>query len=133
VFEAGGQARSHYVGLAGRLAGLNADEVGRRQRTAEHSFEARGITFAVGADPSGPEKIIPFDLIPRIIEANEWSRIERGLEQRVRALNLFLHDVYHEQLILRDGAVPAELIVGSQSYQVECRYLTPPLGVYTHI
>jgi uncharacterized circularly permuted ATP-grasp superfamily protein len=133
VFESTGMPRAQYAELARRLAGLNSEEVGRRQRTAERSFEARGITFAVGADPSGPEKIIPFDLIPRIVDAQEWSRIERGLEQRVRALNLFLQDLYHEQHILRDGAVPAELIVGSQSYQVECCDLTPPLGVYTHI
>ena len=133
VFEPSGQPRPQYASLAQRLARLNSDEVARRQRMAEHSFEARGITFAVGVDPSAAEKIIPFDLIPRIVEAREWSRIERGLEQRVRALNLFLHDVYHDQHILRDGAVPAELIVGSQSYQVECRDLTPPLGVYTHI
>lgn len=133
AFEPTGAPRAHYAALAERLAALTTDEVDRRQRAAERSFEARGITFAVGSDASAPEKIIPFDLIPRIVTAEEWARVERGLEQRVRALNLFLDDIYHGQRILRDGAVPAELILGSASYQVECHGLTPPLGVYTHI
>jgi uncharacterized circularly permuted ATP-grasp superfamily protein len=133
MFETPEKVRPEYVPLAAQLATLGVQDVERRQRAAEQSFEARGITFAVSHDPSGPEKIIPFDLVPRIVEANEWRRIERGLEQRVRALNLFLHDIYHEQRILRDRVVPAELIVGAQGYRPECRDFTPPLGIYTHI
>ena len=96
MFSAPGVVRPHYAALARRLETLSADEVTRRQRAADLSFQARGITFAVNQDPSGVEKIMPFDLIPRIILPEEWQRIERGLEQRVRALNLFLHDIYHD-------------------------------------
>ncbi|MDP9280976.1 MAG: circularly permuted type 2 ATP-grasp protein, partial [Chloroflexota bacterium] len=85
MFDASGRPREHYAPLAGRLATLSTADVTRRQHLAELSFEARGITFAVNQDPSGLEKIIPFDLIPRLITPEEWHRIERGLEQRVRA------------------------------------------------
>ncbi|MFN2520969.1 MAG: circularly permuted type 2 ATP-grasp protein, partial [Candidatus Limnocylindria bacterium] len=105
MFEAPGLPRPHYLALAKRLSTLSPLDVDRRQRAADLSFVARGITFAVNQDPNGIEKIIPFDLIPRIITAAEWTRIERGLQQRVRALNLFIHDVYHEQRILRAGVV----------------------------
>src|SRR5256885_11353851 len=101
MFEAPGQVRPHYAALARRLATLGAPDVAKRQRAAELSFQAQGITFSVNQDPSGPEKTMPFDLIPRIVLADEWARIERGLQQRVRALNLFLHDIYHDQKILR--------------------------------
>jgi len=105
----------------------------RRQLAAELSFQARGITFAVNQDPNGIEKIIPFDLIPRLITPEEWHRIERGLEQRVRALNLFLHDVYHDQKILRSGLIPPELILGARGYRREFRGVEVPRGVYTHV
>ena len=133
MFEADGRVREHYVRLAGRLATLSPQDVTRRQLAAELSFQARGITFAVNQDPGGLEKIIPFDLIPRIITAEEWRRIERGLEQRVRALNLFLHDVYHEQRILGSGLVPPELILGARGYRREFRGVEVPRGVYTHV
>src|SRR5205085_4301226 len=97
------------------------------------SFQAQGITFSVNQDPSGPEKTMPFDLVPRIVTAAEWARIERGLEQRVRALNLFLHDIYHEQRILRTDLVPAELVLGARGYRREFRDVDMPLGVYTHV
>ena len=133
MFDADGHVREHYAPLARRLATLSAQDVTRRQLAAELSFQARGITFAVNQDPSGIEKIIPFDLIPRIITAEEWQRIERGLEQRVRALNLFLHDVYHEQKILRSGLIPPELILGARGYRRGFRGVEVPRGVYTHI
>ena len=133
MFDADGRVREHYAPLARRLATLSAQDVTRRQLAAELSFQARGITFAVNQDPSGIEKIIPFDLIPRIITAEEWQRIERGLERRVRALNLFLHDVYHEQKILRSGLIPPELILGARGYRRGFRGVEVPRGVYTHI
>jgi uncharacterized circularly permuted ATP-grasp superfamily protein len=133
MFAAPGQVRPHYASLARHLARLRPAEVARRQRAAELSFQARGITFAVNQGPEGVEKIMPFDLIPRIITTEEWRTIERGLEQRVRALNLFLHDIYHQQHVIRDGAVPAELVFGSQGYRAEMRDLDVPLGIYTHI
>src|SRR5205814_273261 len=100
---------------------------------ADVTLQARGITFAVNQDPSGLEKIMPFDLVPRIILPEEWDHIERGLEQRVRALNLFLHDIYHEQKVLGSGLIPPELVLGSRGYRREVRSVEPPLGVYTHV
>ncbi len=110
MFSAPGVVRPHYAALARRLETLSAQEVTRRQRAADLSFQARGITFAVNQDPSGLEKIMPFDLVPRIILPEEWERIERGLEQRVRALNLC-----------------------ARGYRREVRSVEPPLGVYTHV
>jgi uncharacterized circularly permuted ATP-grasp superfamily protein len=128
-----GRPRPHYARLAERLATLGPREVEQRRAAAELSFQARGITFAVNQGPEGIEKIMPFDLIPRIITADEWRTIERGLEQRVRALNLFLHDIYHEQHILTDGTLPPEVVFGAQGYRREVCGLDVPLGVYTHV
>jgi uncharacterized circularly permuted ATP-grasp superfamily protein len=133
MFRRDGTYRDHYAALAARLETLSPQDVARRQLAAELSFQARGITFAVNQDPEGIEKIIPFDLIPRLITPEEWQRIERGLEQRVRALNLFLHDVYHEQRILTSGLIPPELILGAKGYRRAFRGVDVPLGVYTHV
>src|SRR5437868_2523501 len=133
MFEAPGQVRPHYAELARRLATLSTADVAKRQRAADLSFQAQGITFSVNQDPIGPEKTMPFDLVPRIVTAGEWARIERGLEQRVRALNLFLHDIYHEQRILRTNLIPAELVLGARGYRREFRDVDMPLGVYTHV
>jgi uncharacterized circularly permuted ATP-grasp superfamily protein len=133
MFEAPEQVRPHYASLAKRLATLGSADVAKRQRAADLSFQAQGITFSVNQDPSGPEKTMPFDLVPRIVLADEWARIERGLEQRVRALNLFLHDIYHEQRILRTDLIPAELVLGAKGYRREHRNVDVPLGVYTHV
>jgi uncharacterized circularly permuted ATP-grasp superfamily protein len=133
MFAGPGRVRPHYSALARRLATLGPAEVARRQRAADHSFQARGITFAVNQGVEGIEKIMPFDLVPRLITPDEWRQIERGLEQRVRALNLFLHDVYHDQKILEQGVVPADLVLGASGYRREIRGLDVPLGVYTHV
>src|SRR5947209_9962803 len=101
MFAAPGDVRAFYQPLARALSTLSPPEVERRQRAADLSFEARGITFAVNQGVEGLEKIMPFDLVPRIITAEEWRKIERGWEQRVRALNLFLHDIYQTGRILR--------------------------------
>jgi uncharacterized circularly permuted ATP-grasp superfamily protein len=133
VFDADGAVRAHYAPLARRLATLSQEEVARRQRAADFSFQARGITFAVNQGPEGVEKIMPFDLVPRILSAAEWRTIERGLEQRVRALNLFLHDVYHGQRILAAGLIPPELVLGARGYRREFQGVDLPLDVYTHV
>ena len=93
----------------------------------------QGITFTVYGRDQGVERIIPFDPIPRLIAADEWSRIERGLIQRVRALNLFIQDVYHERMILRDRVVPADLVLGASGYRRECVGLRVPRGIYLHV
>jgi uncharacterized circularly permuted ATP-grasp superfamily protein len=133
MFAAPGRVREFYAPLAAALSTLSSDDVERRQRAADLSFQARGITFAVNQGPEGVEKIMPFDLVPRIITADEWHKIERGLEQRVRALNLFLHDIYHAGHILSTGLVPPELVLGSRGYCREVRGMDVPLGVYTHV
>jgi uncharacterized circularly permuted ATP-grasp superfamily protein len=133
MFAAPGQVRDFYAPLVAELSTLSSDDVERRQRAADLSFQARGITFAVNQGPEGVEKIMPFDLVPRIITADEWRKIERGLEQRVRALNLFLHDIYHAGRILSTGVVPPELVLGSRGYCREVRGMDVPLGVYTHV
>jgi uncharacterized circularly permuted ATP-grasp superfamily protein len=127
------QVREHYSSLVRELSTLSRDEVERRQRAAELSFQARGITFAVNQSAEGVEKIMPFDLVPRIITADEWRTIERGLEQRVRALNLFLHDIYHDGSILTSGVIPPEVVLGSRGYVREVQGMDVPLGVYTHV
>jgi uncharacterized circularly permuted ATP-grasp superfamily protein len=133
MFEARGQVRPHYSALAALLATLGPEEVASRQRAAELSFQSRGVTFAVNQGAQGVEKIMPFDLVPRLLRADEWQTIERGLEQRVRALNLFLHDVYHQQHIVEDGTLPADVVFGSRGYRREMRGVDVPGGVYTHV
>src|ERR1700730_10097912 len=133
MFASPNEVRPYYASLARALSTLSHDEVERRQDAADLSFQARGITFAVNQGPEGVEKIMPFDLVPRIITAEEWHKIERGLEQRVRALNLFLQDIYQTGSILRQGIVPADLVLGSRGYRREVRGMTIPLGVFTHV
>jgi uncharacterized circularly permuted ATP-grasp superfamily protein len=92
-----------------------------------------GITFNVYGERAGLEKIFPFDLVPRIVPATEWSRIERGLKQRITALNLFINDLYHEQKILKDRVVPTEIVLSSKAYRKQCIGFSPPRGIWCHI
>src|ERR1043166_8339366 len=118
-----GQVRDHYKSYDRWLAEQPPDVMLRRREEAEVIFRRVGITFAVyGAkdeDGSGTERLIPFDLIPRVIPAHEWHELERGLTQRVTALNRFIHDVYHGQEIIRAGVVPAEQIFRNAQYRPE--------------
>ena len=111
MFTPDGSARPAVQMLAERIESFPEGELARRQIAAEHALLRMGITFNVYADEQGIEKIFPFDLIPRIIDANEWEWIERGLKQRIYALNLFIDDVYHDQKILKDGIVPADVVL----------------------
>jgi uncharacterized circularly permuted ATP-grasp superfamily protein len=133
MFVAPGQPRSHYEILHERLGVLGVDELERRHRAADLLMRNQGITFTVYGGGRGVERIIPFDPVPRVITADEWGHIERGLRQRVRALNLFIEDIYHDRLILRDRVIPAELIVGASGYRRECVGLRVPKGIYLHI
>jgi uncharacterized circularly permuted ATP-grasp superfamily protein len=133
MFVDTGKPRPHYLPVFDRLRSLGADAFERRRRMADLSFRNQGITFTVYSDKTGVEKIFPFDLIPRIIPASEWTTIEAGLIQRITALNLFCDDVYHEQKILRDKAVPPELVYGASSFRREMIGLSVPRGIYTHI
>ena len=133
MFAPDGSARPAVQMLVERIEGFPEGEFTRRQIAAEHALLRMGITFNVYADEQGIEKIFPFDLIPRIIDANEWEWIERGLKQRIHALNLFIDDVYHDQKILKDGIVPADVVLSSERYLQQCIGLNPPRGVWCHI
>lgn len=105
----------------------------KKSAQAEAFFRTTGITFNVYGEEDADERLIPFDVIPRIISASEWRKLSRGIEQRVRALNAFLHDIYHRQEILRAGRVPAELIANNEAFLPQMVGVNPPGGIYTHI
>ena len=133
MFASGGETRPHYRRIGGRLGTLPVDEFNRRRAAVDLAFLRRGVTFTVYNDNQGTERIFPFDLIPRIIPAKEWSHLEAGLTQRITALNLFLHDIYHEQKVLKDKIVPAGLILGAKHFRREFMNFTVPRGIYVHI
>lgn len=133
VFTPDGQPRPHYRRLVARLGALSPEEFRRRDALAELTFRNQGITFQVYGDQQGQEKIFPFDLIPRLVPAQEWAGLRKGLEQRIRALNLFLTDVYGKQQILKQGVIPAELVLGAQHFRREMVGLKVPRGVYIHV
>jgi uncharacterized circularly permuted ATP-grasp superfamily protein len=115
------------------LDNLGPLELAERQKLANSVFLNAGVTFSVYSDQKGSERIFPFDLLPRVIMANEWEPLEKGLDQRVRALNAFLNDIYGEQKILADKIVPAELVLGSTGYLPKMRGVRPPHDNYIHI
>ncbi len=119
--------------LVNRISSLGPGELLRYQAAAERLLFRMGITFNVYGDQQGTEKIFPFDIVPRIVGAREWQEIDRGLRQRIRALNMFIGDVYGEQRILRDGVVPRDLVLGAASYRRVCEGLQPPRGIWCHI
>jgi uncharacterized circularly permuted ATP-grasp superfamily protein len=128
--EADGQVRPHYRALAETLARLPQDELQRRKQSADLSFLTQGITFTVYGRDEGTERIFPYDLLPRLVTAQEWDRIERGLTQRITALNLFLRDVYSEARILSDRVVPRDLVYSCKHYRRQMRGLQVPRNVY---
>ena len=120
MFDADGEPRSAARALSQFIDTLPDGELLRRQQSAERALLHMGITFNVYGDSAGTERIFPFDLVPRIVAAAEWSCIERGLKQRIRALNLFIDDIYHEQQIVKDGVVPAEILRTATSFREAC-------------
>ena len=128
-----GSVRAHYGAFADWLERTPPDRIAQKRGEAERVFHRVGITFAVYGEQSGTERLIPFDLVPRIIPADEWARLEAGLSQRVRALNLFLGDIYHEQAILRAGVIPAERVLGNAQYRKEMVGVDVPRGIYAHV
>ena len=133
MFASQGRARSHYSRLFTKLVGMALSQFEERRKLADLSFLLQGITFTVYSDGRGTERLFPFDLIPRILPQSEWERIERGLSQRVVALNLFLQDVYGRQLILKDRKIPASLVFSCRHFRREMVGLEVPHGIYTHI
>jgi uncharacterized circularly permuted ATP-grasp superfamily protein len=128
-----GVPRSHYAGLAQTLRTIDVSEFRHRVDLVNAVLLQRGVTFTVYSDSRGTERILPFDLIPRIVPGSEWSLIKRGIAQRVRALNHFLLDVYGEQRILRAGAVPPEVVFSSKFFNREMIGFPVPRGVYIHV
>jgi uncharacterized circularly permuted ATP-grasp superfamily protein len=119
--------------LKKQIENINFEELIQKQRAAERSMISSGITFNVYSEEGGTERIIPVDIIPRIIPSTEWNRLEQGLRQRIYALNLFLQDIYNEQKILKDGIIPRDLIESSKCYLPQCQGFTPPKGIWIHI
>lgn len=133
MFDRDGRARAHYQGLEQRLKELSAADLQQRQFAVEQTFLHQGITFTVYGDEQATERVFPTDLLPRILTAGEWDHIERGLKQRLIALNLFLEDIYNAGRILSDGIVPSELIFGCANYRREMRGVCVPRRAYVSI
>jgi len=133
MYAADGSVRPHYRLLCERLGSLSVEEFDQRRAAVDLAFLRRGVTFTVYNDAEGTERIFPFDLIPRIIPAQEWSRLEAGLVQRISALNLFLHDLYHGQKILKDKVVPAAQVFSAKHFRREFMNFSVPKDIYVHI
>ena len=133
MFRSEGRPRSHYKALYARLLNLPAQELLRNKQEADLSFFNQGITFTVYGPNEGTERIFPHDLLPRIIPSAEWEKVDRGLKQRITALNLFLKDVYHERRIVKDRVIPGELIYTCPHYRRQMRGVKVPRDVYVSI
>src|SRR5262245_39854573 len=133
VFDGQGQPRPHYAALISILESFTREDVDRRERLQKLALMNQGITFTVYGEKDGLERIFPFDFVPRIIPASEWKTIQDGLVQRITTLNLFLLDVYQEQRCLKDGVIPAELVLSRREYKRELLGLTPPRKIFTHV
>jgi uncharacterized circularly permuted ATP-grasp superfamily protein len=131
--EAGGGVRPAYAEMARWLDGIAPEVLDYRRREAEAVFRRIGITFAVPDDAEAQERLIPFDVIPRILSAEEWKRLSRGLEQRVRALNLYIRDIYSRRQILSANVIPTDLVFQNVAYRPEMNGQSVPHGIYVHI
>lgn len=128
-----GSVRPHYERFAQRLRTMDAAAYEDRRRAVDLSFLRQGITFNVYGDTKGTERIFPFDMVPRIIPASEWEHLEAGLIQRITALNLFLHDIYHDQHILKDGTIPEHYVKSARHFRPEFVDFEVPRDIYIHI
>ncbi len=133
MFNGDGSLRGPYEEIGRWFNAEDASRLRAKQREAEEVFRLTGITFNVYGKAEAEERLIPFDIVPRVISAREWQRLERGIEQRVRAINAFLHDIYHRQEIVRAGRVPADMIAGNEAFLPQMLGVSPPGQVYTHI
>ena len=133
MFMPEGQIRPGYEHLKSKFETLTSQDLLNRQQTAERSMLSMGITFNVYSEGEGTERTMPIDIIPRVLTGREWDEMERGLKQRIKALNMFIHDVYNDQNILNDNVVPRDLIETSKCYLEACRGITPPKGIWCHI
>jgi uncharacterized circularly permuted ATP-grasp superfamily protein len=129
----GGGPRASVGALSRAIEALPEGELTSRQAGAERALMQMGITFNVYGEQAGLEKIFPFDIVPRVVSATEWSRLDKGLKQRIHALNLFVNDLYHGQRILKDRIVPREIILSAKSFRQQCVGWNPPRGIWCHI
>src|SRR6202035_3420048 len=133
MFSSPAHPRAHYTKLFQKLASMAPKQFEERRKLADLSFLIQGITFTVYSDGRNTERLFPFDLIPRILANSEWRQIDRGLTQRVLALNLFLQDVYGKQCILKDGKIPRSLIYSCPYFVREMVGVEVPRGIFTHV
>lgn len=133
MFGHGTTARAPYAAYCKWFSQEDNARLLAKSEEAEALFRLIGVTFNVYGDPDATERLIPFDLVPRIIAAREWAKVAKGIEQRVRALNAFLHDIYHRQEIIRAGRLPAEMIASNNAFLPEMIGVSPPGDIYTHI
>ena len=133
MLDAQGNVRPHYHAFAQWLASQPDEAMAARRLEADLNFRRIGITFSMAGDADGTERLIPFDLIPRVIPAAEWRRLDQGLKQRVRALNMFIHDIYHDHDIVRAGIVPAEQVFLNAQYRPEMQDVTVAENIYCHV
>ena len=133
IVRVDGALNEDYAELVGALRGWSLEAYEDRQARADLALLSAGITFNVYSEDEGSERIFPFSLFPRIVGAGEWDAVEAGLQQRVRALNLFLLDIYGERRIIAEGIVPEEIVLSSPAYRPEMVGFEPPLGVYAHV
>jgi len=133
LFDNGGKPRPGAMPMVKRISAMPPGELLQRQKAAEAALLQMGITFAVYGDTSGTEKIFPFDIIPRIIDAADWTYLEKGLKQRTHALNLFITDVYNDGKIMKDKVVPESLIKTAKTYRPQLVGFTPPRGIWAHV
>ncbi|CAN7537842.1 MULTISPECIES: circularly permuted type 2 ATP-grasp protein [Duganella] len=131
--HASSEVREHYREFCGWLQRQSAETIERKRAEADLTFRRVGITFAVYGDDAGTERLIPFDTIPRIIPAAEWTQLQTGLVQRVKALNMFIHDIYHDQNIIKAGIIPAEQIYKNAQYRPEMQGINVVSDIYAHI
>ncbi|HEX4891670.1 MAG TPA: circularly permuted type 2 ATP-grasp protein [Hyphomicrobiaceae bacterium] len=129
----GRKCREPYRQVSAWLEGQSSQELQKKSAQAEVLFRRTGITFAVHGAEEASERLIPFDIIPRVLSAAEWRRLAAGIEQRVRALNAFMYDVYHRQEILKAGRIPEDLVIQNAAFLVEMMNVEPPRGIYSHV
>ncbi len=133
MFDESGKVRPHYEKLLARFNDMEPGEFDRKRALAEHSYLSQGITFTVYSGDEGTERIFPFDLLPRIVPANEWAHIEAGLKQRLTALNMFLDDIYHGQRILKEKVIPEDMVRSAKFFRPEFMGFDVPKNIYIHV
>ena len=133
MIAADGAVRMHYRHFLKHFVAVSPEDFETKRRAVDLAFLRQGVTFNVYGDSQGAERIFPFDLVPRIIPAEEWEKLEAGLIQRITALNLFLHDIYHEQNIIKDGTIPAHYVMSAKHFRREFVNCNVPRDIYIHI